>query len=125
MVGKYANSVYKSICDALTVKIGNFAMAPTVLQKRPHFAKVQNHHSSNDLIAKSSSLSFVFVAKNCATKYIWRNLTSSAINLSHLTRMDCINFRAVDSHFIFPQKCRGDFPVVKCTYCRSEFQQER
>jgi len=70
------------------------------------------------------TLSFVFVANNCATKYIWRNLTSSAINLSHLTRMDCINFRAVDSHFIFPQKCRGDFPVVKCTYCRSEFQQE-
>lgn len=22
------------------------------------------------------------------------------------------------------KKCRGDFPVVKCTYCRSEFQQE-
>lgn len=23
----------------------------------------------------------------------------------------------------FPQECRGAFPVVKCTYCRSEFQQ--
>jgi len=22
------------------------------------------------------------------------------------------------------KKCRGDFPIVKCTYCRSEFQQE-
>eukprot|EP00091_Calanus_sinicus_P012155 TRINITY_DN27637_c0_g1_i1.p2 TRINITY_DN27637_c0_g1~~TRINITY_DN27637_c0_g1_i1.p2 ORF type:complete len:108 (-),score=31.66 TRINITY_DN27637_c0_g1_i1:68-391(-) len=22
------------------------------------------------------------------------------------------------------KKCRGDFPVVKCTYCRAEFQQE-
>ena len=22
------------------------------------------------------------------------------------------------------QECRGSFPVVKCTYCRSEFQQE-
>ena len=54
VVGKYANSVYKSICDALTVKIGNFAMAPTVLQKRPHFAKVQNHHSSKNFLAKSS-----------------------------------------------------------------------
>ena len=75
VVEKYANSVYKSICDALTVKIGNFAMAPTVLQKRPHFAKVQNHHSSKNLLAISSSPSFVFVANNCATKYIWRNLT--------------------------------------------------
>ena len=75
VVEKYANSVYKSICDALTVKIGKFAMAPTVLQKRPHFAKVQNHHSSKNLLAKSSSLSSVFVANNCATKYIWRNLT--------------------------------------------------
>ena len=27
--------------------------------------------------------------------------------------------------YCIPQKCRGDFPVVKCTYCRSEFQQER
>ena len=25
--------------------------------------------------------------------------------------------------FLF-QECRGSFPVVKCTYCRSEFQQE-
>lgn len=23
------------------------------------------------------------------------------------------------------QECRGSFPVVKCTYCRSEFQQTR
>ena len=30
------------------------------------------------------------------------------------------------AHFkIILQKCRGDFPIVKCTYCRSEFQQER
>ena len=82
MVGKYANS----ICDALTVKIGNFAMAPTVLQKRPYFAKVQNHHSSESFLAKSSSPTFVFVANDCATKYIWRNLTYSAINLSHPTK---------------------------------------
>ena len=26
--------------------------------------------------------------------------------------------------YIFFQDCRGSFPVVKCTYCRSEFQQE-
>ncbi|KAJ8027284.1 Protein FAM76A [Holothuria leucospilota] len=24
---------------------------------------------------------------------------------------------------MFPQECRGSYPVVKCTYCRSEFQQ--
>ena len=26
--------------------------------------------------------------------------------------------------FALFQECRGSFPVVKCTYCRSEFQQE-
>ena len=43
VVEKYANSVYKSICDALTVKIGNFAMAQTASfcksTKSPQFKK--------------------------------------------------------------------------------------
>lgn len=32
-----------------------------------------------------------------------------------------------DALFLFAsfQECRGSFPVVKCTYCRSEFQQTR
>ena len=28
------------------------------------------------------------------------------------------------SNLFFFKECRGSFPVVKCTYCRSEFQQE-
>ena len=36
-----------------------------------------------------------------------------------------IVIRLLSHEYCIPQKCRGDFPVVKCTYCRSEFQQER
>ena len=70
VVGKYANSVYKSICDALTVKIGNFAMAQRFCRNGLILQKYKITTVQKNLIAKSSSVSFVFVAKNCATKYI-------------------------------------------------------
>lgn len=36
-----------------------------------------------------------------------------------------IHFAFFLSSFFISQDCRGSFPIVKCTYCRSEFQQTR
>lgn len=79
--------------------------------------------------------SSVFVAVSHETQDTVTSYFVLDINNSHETKFQLLfiaivtskkfyKLKEYENNFVYSFKeCRGAFPVVKCTYCRSEFQQ--
>ncbi len=79
-------------------------------------------------VASSGSSSVaLFACSKCYTRHPFEEL-STGQQLCKVgqrgTRRDATTPKKLCSCLLSSQECRGSFPVVKCTYCRSEFQQE-